>query len=65
MIQCGDRAGFALETLAKSGTIALEISNRNARRPYRTAGDRERRLIHERGLEMADVPGGGFHRTYW
>jgi len=24
-----------------------------------------RKLIHERGIEMADVPGGGFHRTYW
>jgi hypothetical protein len=58
-------APAAARTTITAGTIALEISNRNARRPYRTAGDRERRLIHERGLEMADVPGGGFHRTYW
>jgi hypothetical protein len=46
-------------TIAAS-TIALEISNRNARlQALQDRWDRMRKVIFVRGLEMADVPGGG------
>jgi hypothetical protein len=49
-----------LQTFIAAGVIALEISNRNARvQALQDRWDRMRKLIHERGIEMANVKGGG------
>jgi hypothetical protein len=55
-----------LQTTIAAGVIAFEISNRNARvQALQDRWDRMRRLIRERGLEMADLSRGGCTGLLW